>query len=658
MKNRLNTLLCAAAVACAAPPFALSAGDELARARQAAAGSEARALEIAFSGLGRRPVDRELFLYAVELLPEGPSANAAALDAAARAMLKTNGEDYAWYLGLCKALRCASRAQEAVANCKKALELDPTVYPVYRELGLTYAATGSPRKAAETLEQGVEISSSDYKAYYTLAKVLETRGDPGRAAPYYTRGLALARRGRDLEAGYYAALMKAGLKRTERRKEKAPAKPRPARAKAAKETAAACREKFKAEFLKDNLGAALLQSDACLQLAPADPGLAAERAPLMVRLGKYEDGVKEYMRAAGLYAGNGPMAAYCRIKAAETWLKLGDSAKAADQYRMALAANPGDLNALKGLAAALEARSDLNGALEIYTTILKLDPANDKARTRKEELEAGLLTGDQMLQEMRLRGAVDPAKTALQPEDIKLFKAIKAAELGGAIDYLKERAPSAKGFTVRRKGSDGPRLALTAAGYRAYIFHATKDAVKAFEARGIGLREIFKLRDLGGAPVFDAAGRLTPEGDEARRKAAAGEKTWLLPYEPVPQSPQAVKTVREIEEAKTNGYAEIEEPEYLWLLKATDCPEDVMQDAPVKLLIFNDGMRRRYLLCWVETGLCMNGVNNKLPSYIARYRNGDTDISDSKTSTAFFGTGGVKKMRFCEKGRIWTGDVK
>jgi tetratricopeptide (TPR) repeat protein len=647
------TTLCAAALACAAPPYPLFAEPS-----KPANGEEILA------GIKNSPGDREALLRAVEFAPDSPAA-AAALEASAKRLLKKDQADYAGYLALCRSLRASGRAQDAVSNCRRALELEPTVYPVYRELGLSYAAAGNPRKAAETLEQGIELSSSNYKAYYALAKVLETRGDADRAAPYYRKGLALTGRDRGQDAAYYGALIKAGLRRTGAAAKKAKPARQPAAAAApkaarppAKQGTAECLAKFKEALLKEELNSALAQSDACLKLSPADPALAAERAPLLVRLGRYEDGVKEYGRAADLYAGNGRMAAFCRIKSAETWTKLGDTGKAVEQYRLALAANPADLNAMKGLAAALEARSDLGGALETYTAILKLNPSDEKARTRQEELRTGLLTDAQMLEEMRLRGAVDQAKTALLPADVALFKAMKAAELSGAVDYLKEKAPSAKGLTVRKKDQDGPRLALTAAGYKAYIFHATKDAVKFFETKGIGLREVFKLRDLAGAPVFDAAGRLTPEGDEARKKAAAGEKTWLLPYEPVPQSPLAVKTVREIEEAKKNGYAEIEEPEYLWLLKATDCPEDVMQDAPIKLLILNDGVRRRYLLCWAETGLCMNGVNNKLPPYISRYRNGDTEISDSKTSTAFFGTGAARKMRFCEKGRIWSGELK
>ncbi len=644
------------------------AAEEFKRAHEAAAlGSGSGAFDIALEGLKAGRPDRELFLYAVELLPENSPDRARVLASIAGARLEADKEDYAWYIGICKAMRITGRSAEALSNCKKAMELDPTVYPVYRELGLTYAAAGSPQKAAETLEQGVEISSSSYQARYYLAEVLEKRGDPGRAAASYAEGLALMKLDTDPDAGRYRALLKAGLKRTSRAKAKPRAKsPEPAAAgnkrqappPGNKQLAAACLARFREESLKDNLGTALAESDACLKLAPADPQLAAERAPLLVRLGRYEDGVKEYERAASLYGGRKSASAFCRVKAAETWIKLGKQEKAVAQYRLALKDEPREMNALKGLAAAQEARSDFSGAARTYDEILRLEPGNERARVRKEELKSGALSGAEILQELKLRRLAEEKKTEPLPEDIKLFKAVKAAEIAGAVDYLKQKVPGgARGLIEERATPEGTKLMLNADGYKAYVFHASRDAVKFYEGQGIGLREVFTLRTLAGAPVFDPGGKLTPEGEESWRSSSPGNKNWLLVYEPVPASPEAEKADKEIEEAKKGGYAEIYEPEYLWLLQKTQCPEDVLQDAPIKLLILNDGTRRRYMMCWFETGTCMNGVNDKLPSYIESYRGGNTDVNEAKTSTAFFGTGAVKKAHFCEKGRIWAGEI-
>ena len=277
---------------------------------------------------------------------------------------------------------------------------------------------------------------------------------------------------------------------------------------------------------------------------------------------------------------------------------------------------------------------------------------------RREELKTAALTGEQMLEEMKLRKAVDEKTAALRPEDIKLFKAIRAAELAGAADYLKLKAPAAQGLTLQQQGPDGTRILLTGAGYTSYLFHASREAVKFLEGEGVGMRELFKLRTVSGAPVFDPAGKLTPEGAELWRGAVPGKKTWLLTYEPVPESPQAVQANKEILEAEKQGYREIFEPEYLWLLRATDCPEDVMRKNPVNMRVVNDGARVRYLLCYVDNSTCMNPFNSPLPGYIEAYRAGNDHISDAKASTAFFGTGAVKKHRYCEDGKVFGVDIK
>lgn len=657
MENGGPKKLTAAAILLAALLAPAGAADELNRAREAAAlGSEARAFDLAMEGLKASPKDRELFLFAVELLPENSPARAKQLSAAAGGALAKDKSDYAWYLGACKALRVLGKGPEALSNCKKALELDPTAYPVYRELGLTHAAAGNPRKAAETLAQGVEISSSSYQAHYHLARVLEKRGDLSRAGASYRRALALAKTDAGLEAGYYRARIKAGVKRTDLKKEKVRGKLAEPAAPQRKQLAAACLAKFREEFLKDNLGMALQQSDACLKFSPSDPGLAAERAPLMVRLGKYDEGVAEYERAAGLYGLN-PAAALLRIKAAETWQKLGRPEKALAQYRLAAAANPQDMNALKGLAAAQEARSDFSGAMGTYAEILKLEPGNARARARREELKASTLTSAQIMEELKLRQAFDEKKTALQPEDIKLFKAIKAAEIDGAVDYLRKKVPTARGVYISTATPEGTRLLLSGAGYGVYLSHTSRDAVKFFEAEGVGMREIFKLRTQAGAPIFDPSGKLTAEGEDFWRRSASGQKTWLLSYEPVPSSPQALQANKDVAEAEKSGYREISEPEYLWLLRATDCPEEVLQKNPINLKVINDGARVRYLLCYIDNTVCFNPLNAKLPGYIEAYRAGDDQISDAKTSTAFFGSGAVKKRRFCENGKVWDGEV-
>lgn len=651
----LPALFCFAAEA--AKPVQAPPQSELQKAKDAAAlGSEARALDIAMAGLRAAPDDRELFLYAVELLPEKRSPQADALAETARAGLAKQSGDYAWHLGLCKTRRASGDLAAALASCKKALELDPAVYPPYRELGLTYAASGSQAKAVETLAQGAEIVPSDFNPHYQLARALEKAGNSAGAKKQYNTARILAVKESGLEAGYHKALAAAGLKRLDQRTEAArnlPDPPKPDK----KKLYALCLGRFRDAVQKDALLDASDISAGCIKLAPGDPELAAELAPVLVRLGKYEKAVGQYERAAGLYGGKRPEYAYLRIKAAETWVKLGSPVKAIAQYRLALQAAPSDINALKGLADLLEARSDFKAALETYEAILKLEPANAKARVRAEELKASFLTNDEIMAELRLRRVLDDKTLVLQPSDIKLFKSIRAAEMNGAVEYLKEKVPSMAGLSFEHETPGGTRVLLTDAGYKAYLASATRDAIKLFEKQKVDLREVFKLRNKSGEPVFDKSGQLSQEGVDVWRAGLSGEKNWLLSYEAVQGSPQAVQANKDIAEASTQGYREISEPEYLWLGRATNCPEDVLKAAPLSMKLISDGARVRYMMCYVPNAMCSNPVNEKLVPYIADYRSGKTAISDSKTSTNFFGSGGVKKYRFCEKGRIWDGSI-
>ncbi|MDA8132974.1 MAG: tetratricopeptide repeat protein [Elusimicrobia bacterium] len=643
-----GTLLLAATIAATAS----------APVRAASEATQEKAFDAAMLGLKEKPSDRGRLLLAVEDLPENSAPRARLLAAAAAGFIEKNITDYAGYLGACKSLRVLSKHAEALSNCRKALELDPMAYPAYRELGLTYSASGSPRKAAETLSQGIEISSSSCQAYYYLARVLEKRGDYARAASYYRKGFSFPGAAAAPDYARYSPLLRAGLKRTTGARPAARTKPASRQQPAM--SAAECREKLRAEFLRDSLGTALTQSEECMKLSPADPDLAAERAPLLVRLGKYEEGVKEYERAAALYKENKPSAALCRIKAAQTWLKLGDRAKAAAQYKLALQSNPEDMNALEGLAAAQEALSDSAGAEETYSRILKLEPGNKKAKTRLEELKAASLTDAQILDELKLRGAAGKDKKTVDQNDVKLFKAMKAAELGGAVDLLKEKAAPGRGLSVRHKTPDGTRVLLTAVGYKTYISLATREAVKFFESEKVGLREIFKLRSKTGAPLFSSAGMLTPEGETVWRAAVPGKKSWLMPYEAVPASPQA-KASREAEERiaslQKEGYQEISEPEYLWLLKATHCPAFTLKSSPVNAVKeLNDGVRPRYLLCTDGTKTCMNQCNSRLPEYIGAYRGGNAEQMEGQAYGGFFGSG-AKKRYFCENGEVWMGEI-
>lgn len=454
-----------------------------------------------------------------------------------------------------------------------------------------------------------------------------------------------------------AAFINAGTKKLSPQKKARAGKPPAARPKSPAGVKAAdpekCAQDFRLELAAANFEAAERSSAKCLKLSPFDPELRRDRAAVLIRLGRYEDAVTQYNRAAELYRKR-PMAAFCRVKMAETLIKLGRGADAEKAYKAALETSPSDLNALSGLAKAFETRGDLKSASGIYKKILSAEPSNALSRSRLSEIEAELTPPEQALAGLKERQAVDLKKVSAGAEDLKLFRDITAAERNGAVDCIKRKHPSLNGLVLERPGIKDPKLLLTGAGYRLYLFYLSQEAVAFFESKSLTFGDIFALRDNSGAPLFDKAGKLTAEGVAALRLAQSGRKSWLLTYEAVPSSPNALKANKEIEAARSRGYSEISEPQYLWLLRATDCPEDVLLADPLNVKLINDGARARYLICYADASPCMNTLNRNLPSFIEAYRAGRTEISD--TSTSFFGTGGVKKRRLCENGKIWLGE--
>ncbi|MCX5786470.1 MAG: tetratricopeptide repeat protein [Elusimicrobia bacterium] len=646
-----------------------------------AAGPSDSALDTAIAALKKNPSDKDLYLHTLELLPETPvkagpqqagvTKQTMAFKIITFQVLEKDKDYYGYYLGLCKIHRNGGETQAALSNCRKAMELDATPYPVYREFGLTWAKAGNKSKAEEMLSQGVELSSDNCKAYLSRAAVREQFGETKTALADYIKALALLKKNKSAGQGLDTAFINAKIKKLSQpapgRKIAGSQKPqavsappsgqqvRTVRVSAA--DAEKCARTFRSELAAGNLEAAERSSGACLKLTPSDPELCKDRAGLLIRLGHYEDAVKEYNRAAELYK-NSPMAAFCLVKKAETLIKLGREADAEKAYVTALKTSPADLTALNGLAGIFETRGDLKSASGVYEKILSAEPGNARARSRLAEIEAGLTLPEQALAALKERQAVDLKKTSPAPEDLKLFKDITVAERNGAVDYLKMKNHALNGLVLEKQSGKGPKLFLTGAGYRLYLSYLSRDAVAFFEAQPMTLRDVFALRDNSGAPLFDKAGKLTAEGDAALRLAKSGKKSWLLIYEAVPASPQAEKTNKEIEAALKEGYREISEPEYLWLAKATTCPEETLTEEPTVIMkIIKMPTYRRYFLCSIpDTSLCSMKGTTKLAIYIENYRRGDTHIPEGETSTAFFGSGAIKQRHFCEKGKIWMGD--
>lgn len=639
-----------------APPLIWQWGDaavDTPALREAAGyyrlGSTPKALETCLAALDKNPSDKDLYSYALEILPDGSSEHAGTLRRiTAKASAHKPGE-YIYYLGFCKLFRGAGQGPQALANCKKAKALNPVSWPVYRELGLTYSANGDGARALDTLTQGVELFPDNYKAHYYLAAEYERLNDDAAALKNFRKALALAGTSKELDAQAYSgrirdAIMKLAAKPA---KKPAPAGPaaKPITPAAQKKLFEACARE--AENLKkrgDTAGVEKKLAD-CSALSPQEPRIKIDRAGYLMRLGKYEAAAGEYRKAAALFGGNDPMAAFCHLKTAQIYFKLNDIPKAVLYYTKTLEINKTDLNAMLGLAAACEAKADLKKAAGLYARVLKADPANAKARERLDEINFNLLSNSRLLDELRSRGAADDKKTTVSPEDLMLLKAMRLAERDGAVDYLLSKTAYTKGFFAEKQEPDRIRIMLALTGFKSYQSYLTRDAIGFFERKGITLRDVFALRDLKGLPIFDPGGRLTEEGMQAYRRAKTGEKTWLTNYEAV-STPEEERLTAEAGELLNSGFMEISEPEYLWLKKVTECPDDVLQSAPCDIKLLKMQRTVKYFL----------PGETKLALYIGRYRAGDTEMSGLTRSTSFFGSGGTAKRRFCHQGKIWMGE--
>jgi tetratricopeptide (TPR) repeat protein len=330
--------------------------------------------------------------------------------------------------------------------------------------------------------------------------------------------------------------------------------------------------------------------------------------------------------------------------------KPGRLQEAIARYLKALEINGKDTAAVMGLAAAYEAVPDLKKAEEFYARALALEPGNARAGARLDEIRFSLLSADQLMADLRDRGAAGGNKPAPGVADIELLKAMRLAERNGAVDYLRSKTAYIKTLVFERREQDRIRLLLTAAGLTSYQKFLSRDAVSFFEKQGIALQEVFTLRDLTGQPVFDKSGVLTPEGTLAYRQGKAGVKSWLMHYEAAVTTPEDAKLNEQIKNLLQRSYLEISEPEYLWLARITTCPDDVLQDPACKMQILRTSKARRYFLFYQDG---FPGCNVALNLSLADYRAGETDISETNRGTNFFGTGGNKKHRLCENGKLW-----
>ncbi len=92
-----------------------------------------------------------------------------------------------YYLGL-----DAYTVDDEIANYTKALELDPTYYPAYFQLGELYNREGNQEAAIENYSQAIAIAPNYAVARYKRAELYQARGDYDAALADYSQIIELA----------------------------------------------------------------------------------------------------------------------------------------------------------------------------------------------------------------------------------------------------------------------------------------------------------------------------------------------------------------------------------------------------------------------------------------------------------------------------------
>ena len=601
--------------------------------------------------------NKKNLLFFIKILPENSASQyyEDLLKIADKA-IKEKNKGYIPYLALCKYYRNKNRLNNAVSNCRKALTIDPIAYPVYRELGLTYSKTKNSKKAVENFKYGIDISSGNYRARYLLAEEYFKANNNNLALKNYRKAFNLLPR--HAKNTVFSAHISKRIKTLKSRLlKKNKAKQRKINA-ARKAKIEKCVNKAGAYSASDRLEEAYAQISRCLKMDAAHSKARIFSADILMRLGKYESAITEYITIAETKQNKKDLRAFCQIKAGDIYLKMKDNQLAMIHYQKAVKTNKSDINALLKLAKCHETESDFKKAMNCYESILKIEHGNIFAALKVKELKVKTMSNADILKEMKLRLIIDEKTEILTKEVKDLFFLIRKAETEYAVDYLKEKGVILTGRIITDKNQEGKiKLLLNAKGFKDYRWLMTREAISFFEEKEINLKTVFILRNKKGAVIFDKKGNLTNTGLRAYWLALEGKKSWLMPYENPATNPRQEQDNKKIREIRKMGYREISDSELGWLLEATDCPIDVLMPPKKKYLrIIKMEKSNRNFLCYETPSSCSSfGDGAILSTYMEQYRAGNTNIPTRKTSTAFFGKGAVERRNFCHEGKIWDG---
>lgn len=347
------------------------------------------------------------------------------------------------------------------------------------------------------------------------------------------------------------------------------------------ETMTACLEQGKKAYADKQTAQAKEIFMRCVKINPADEQAQLSLAGALLTLDDLDGAEKAFSSALSQMKRTSPYLSYTYSMLGDIALKRRKNKDALAWYGKSLEINAANVNSLVGKGVILEYQGDKLGAADFYRSALAVEPLNLVARMRLINLEPEYMTDAEILAALKQRYAVKPEVKELSDEHRALFTSIHKAEQRRGIDYLKNKYPKvpAEFVVTINKKTEFEREMLTLAGYTALQKHIGQDALAVFQRVGVPIKDIFALRNIKGEKVFKEDSTLTDAGFNVYTEALQNRKTFLLPDEALPPTPEYMAQVAQREkDLKAAGYIEISRSELKTIETQTHCSEETLRD--------------------------------------------------------------------------------
>jgi len=408
-----------------------------------------------------------------------------------------------------------------------------------------------------------------------------------------------------------------------------------------------------------------IQAEAALKACVAaqktpDGNAYISLAGVQMVLGKFAEAETNFKTALRALPPKSPYIAYVNSLLGDIAMRKPDLKEAAFFYSAALRAEPGNINALVGRGITEEKAGRTEEAAEYYRRALAVDFTNIVARERLIAMEPDILKYDELLAMLKERNITDPSSPGFSPEDEALLRKMIQAEKDSGIEYLasKYHGRIPDGFIVERdRGKIYVRKMLTRTGYQELINQLSRDAKQFFLAKDILPGNIFKLKDFDGNEVFNDEGNLTDAGLAVYTKGLYGQKAYVQPGELLPRTQKEIDDLVKL--YLRQGYSEISTPEFLHLMRHTQCSEQTLvKDAQVRVININNRQKRIFVVSDPKR----EDAPAILPwQYVLEFRReyNSSGSGTPVTSSSAFGLGGGVPLKLCKKdGTLSSGSLE